>query len=177
MKTDRWIVKKLRNRDEKGIHEIIDTYAGLLYSIIGTHSRGYEAYHDECFNDVLLGIWNNIGSFDEKKGSFKNWICAIARYKALNLVRDKRKYLMDEEFEENKIVDPRSYNEESIVLRQEIEDMLSCLNEEDKGIFIDLFYKGLSVREVSQDRKISEASIYKRVSRGRGKIKEKREDY
>ncbi|MBO3444474.1 RNA polymerase subunit sigma-70, partial [Clostridium sp. CCUG 7971] len=34
--------------------------------------------------------WGNIKSFDKNKNNFKNWICAISKYKAIDY---KRKYL------------------------------------------------------------------------------------
>lgn len=74
MKSDRWIVAKIKDRDERGIHEIIDKYGGLLFSIIAKYSVGYGDFHEECFNDVLLAIWENIDQFDIGRGSFKSWI-------------------------------------------------------------------------------------------------------
>ena len=55
-----------------------------------------QGVQDECINDVLLAIWNNINSFDEERSTFKNWIMGIARFKSIDY---KRKYLKHLEYE------------------------------------------------------------------------------
>lgn len=47
-------------------------------------------YEEECISDVLFSIWENIEAFNYRESSFKNWICAIAKYKAIDY---KSKYL------------------------------------------------------------------------------------
>ena len=53
---------------------LIDNYNGLLTSIIRTHLKPIRNYEEECINDVLLAIWDNIEGFNAKESSFKNWI-------------------------------------------------------------------------------------------------------
>lgn len=174
MNKDFQIIKSIKNRDEKGMHLLIDKYGSLVKSVIYKHSYGYDSFHDECFNDCLLAVWENIDQFDEEKGSFKNWLCAIARYKALNLVRKNKKAMSNSEFEEDKVINTEDNVQKNFEIQEDIEDFLSCLSKEDRDIFLYLFYKGLTVGEVSEIYNLSQDTIYKRISRGRSKMKEKR---
>lgn len=63
----------LKNRKEEGILYVIETYGGLLQSIVRKRLFTYPDKAEECMNDIFLGIWMNIDSFDESKGSFINW--------------------------------------------------------------------------------------------------------
>ena len=89
MKDDEWIIKHIKKKNEKAIYELIDKYGNLLKAIIKRHSYGYTSYHEEYFNEVLLGVGENIDQFESKKGTFKNWLAGISRYQALNIVSSK----------------------------------------------------------------------------------------
>lgn len=51
--------------------------------------------------------------------------------------------------------------------------MLSYLSKEDRQVFIELFYNGKTVKEVAEERNISQDAIYQRISRGRKRMKKK----
>src|SRR5699024_159315 len=139
-----------KKKNEKAIYELIDKYGNLLKAIIKRHSYGYTSYHEECFNDVLLGVWENIDQFDSKKGTFKNWIAGISRYQALNIVRKYKKEIENLELEDNKIIDLKCRPAEELIIKEDLNDFLSSLSTLDREIFIYLFYQGLTVKEVSE---------------------------
>ncbi|MGF7186815.1 DNA-directed RNA polymerase specialized sigma24 family protein [Desulfitispora alkaliphila] len=72
------------------MYYVIDNYGGLIKSIVGKHLYNLQHLHEECLDDVLLAVWDNIDSFYPEKNSFKNWVAAIAKYKSIDY---KRKYL------------------------------------------------------------------------------------
>lgn len=174
MKDDEWIIKNIKNKNEKAIYELIDKYGNLLKAIIKRHSYGYTSYHEECFNDVLLGVWENINQFDSEKGSFKNWLGAISRYQALNTVRNHKKEMESLELEDNKIIDLKARPADELIIKEDLDDFLSSLSNLDREIFIYLFYQGLTVKEISEIYSLSTDSIYKRVSRARENFREKK---
>lgn len=63
---------------------IIDQYGGFITFIVRKYLGYLKNYKEECIDNVLLDIWNNINYFDESKSTFKNWIGSIAKYKAIN---------------------------------------------------------------------------------------------
>ena len=69
---------------------LIDNYGGIIASVVRKHLGTLINYEEECINDVLLSIWESINGYDKDKNTFKNWICAIAKYKSINY---RKKYL------------------------------------------------------------------------------------
>ena len=48
---------------------------------------------EEVFYDVIMKIWNNIDSYNQKKSNFESWIAVIAKYSALDRLRKILKIL------------------------------------------------------------------------------------
>ncbi|MDU5107992.1 MULTISPECIES: sigma-70 family RNA polymerase sigma factor [unclassified Clostridium] len=168
------IVYFIKKRNEKGLELLIDYYGGLITSIIKKHLYNLYDKQEECIDDVFLSIWNNIDSFDSSKNTLKNWIAAISQYRAIDY---KRKYLrlLNEEVDisqvENQLYLNNIINEDE--LRSDIEELLCCLKQEDKDVFIKRYIEGKSMKEVALETGIKEEVIYNRISRGRKKLRRK----
>lgn len=65
--TETNFVEQLKEHNEKALSYMIQQYGGLLSSVVNRHLRLLKEYREECLNDVFLGIWKNIGYYDEKK--------------------------------------------------------------------------------------------------------------
>ncbi len=169
---DQAIIKKIKNKNENGIRELIAKYGSLLKAIIKRHLYNLNIYTDECFNDVLLNIWSNIESFDESKSSFKNWICAVARYRALNYLENYANKENKDNYDELCTVSCSDNTFEKMMIKEDLEDLLKNLNVSDRELFYKLFYEGFTVKELAFSENVSEDAIYQRVSRARKKIKE-----
>lgn len=168
MSLDREIVEGIKRKDENAFNILVDIYGGVIKSIVIYHMRGFLEYTDECINDVLLSVWNNIESYDSEKNSLKNWLGAIAKYKCIDY---KKKYFKDLslcELDEN-IVDQRNYVMED--MSEEIESILSCLSDEDRGLFYRYYIIGESIKEISQKSGRSKDYLFNRLSRGRKRIR------
>ena len=63
----------IKKRKEEGILYVIETYGGLLNAIVRKRLFTAPDRVEECMNDIFLGIWKNIDSFDESRGSFEGW--------------------------------------------------------------------------------------------------------
>lgn len=148
---------------------LIDQYNGLITSVIRYHLGSLINYEEECVSDTLLAIWDNVEGFDQDKNTFKNWICAIAKYKAIDY---KRKYL-------NKIqisdLDEQNYYIDKNLLKIEIQDELNetlkFLSEEDKEIFRRYYLNDESVIDIANDKKLAISSVHSKLSRGKAKIR------
>jgi RNA polymerase sigma factor, sigma-70 family len=170
---DEEIYSLIKLRNEKGMELLINEYAPLIKAIVKKHLYNLTNYQEECINDVYLGIWNNIGSFDNKKNILKNWIAAISKYKAIDY---KRKYLRTLEYldiDELEIEGDYSIEKEALKdeFEHEIEKLLRNLNPLDKQLFIKLFLKEESIKEVSEEFNLKPSIVYNRVSRGKSKLR------
>ena len=149
---------------------LIDNYRGIITSVVRKHLGVLEIYEEECVNDVLLAVWNNIDSFDRGKNELKNWICAIAKNKAIDY---KRKYIkkISTEKAENNI----SYIDKNLIqkeIEEEIEEMLGYLSDRDKELFKKYYLEDFDLEEIAVNTDTKVSNLYNRLSRGRRKIKE-----
>ena len=132
-----------------------------------------QSVQDECINDVLLGLWNNIDKFDENKSEFKNWIAGIAKFKAIDY---KRKYLRELDNENvddlNITVDDSIHELLKNELSLEMQEMMNSLKEKDRELFYKLYVEEIEVDKVSQETGIKRDVIYNRVSRAKKKLRD-----
>lgn len=169
------MVSGILNQREDALIEIKNTYGRLLYGVINKIlSSSYEVLDiEECFNDVLMSIWGNIDCYDETKGELRNFLISVAKYRALDFKRklSKRKISLElnEEIIEGTI--------EETTYVDEIDDdafysLIENLKEKDKIIFVKKYLLDESMDKISKDLDMTKEAIYKRLIRGRKKIKE-----
>lgn len=168
------LVQELKRKNEDALHFVIDQYGGLIKSIVAHHLYRFNHVHDECIDDILLAVWNHIDSFNEKANSFKNWLAAISKYKAIDY---KRKYIKlakkqqhgDYELEINRV------NEEQLATKKELsletEALLEQLTPEDRQLFIDYYIDGKDTASLANELSVNKSVIHNRLSRGRRKLK------
>lgn len=170
-KTDEDLARLIASGDEYAFEELIRRYGGLIKSIVHYHLRDISMWQDDCINDILFKIWQNIDRFDAEKNNLKNWIGAVAKYRAIDY---KRKYYRDltaGELNEN-IADEKEIHQD--ILREEIDkeitSLLSNLKEKDREIFIRHYIMEQSVKEISTAEGREPSWVYNRLSRGRKKL-------
>ena len=166
-------IKYLKKKNEKGLEYVINNYGWIINSTVKKHLYNLKDYQDECINDILLGIWNNIESFDESKSTFKNWVGAIARYKTIDYKRKYLKYLKEENIDELEIGSKEGVFEKITKneLDKDTNQLLNNLNDKDKKIFLKLFVEEQEVEVISKEMNLHKSNIYNRVSRGKMKLR------
>ncbi|MDD4169973.1 MAG: hypothetical protein PHD36_06935 [Desulfotomaculaceae bacterium] len=80
--TEENFVAQLQMRNQNALAYVIDHYAWILKTVIKKHLFYLPDLYEECMNDCLLAIWNNIGNYAPERNSFKNWVGGIAKYKS-----------------------------------------------------------------------------------------------
>ena len=56
-------------------------------------------------------------------------------------------------------------------INEDVEDILRCLNNKDKELFIKYYIEGYELEEIAKTNKTNVTNLYSRLSRGRKKIK------
>lgn len=143
---------QLKTKNEKALDYVIDTYGWIIKSVIKKHLYNLQSVQDECINDVLLGLWNNIDKFDENKSEFKNWIAGIAKFKAIDYKRKYLRELDNENVDDLNITVDDSINELlKNELSLEMQEMMNSLKEKDRELFYKLYVEEIEVDKVSQE--------------------------
>lgn len=171
---------KLKNRDDKALEYVIDSYGALVNGIVRNIliSLNNEGLIEECISDVFLGVWNNIDRFKGDNKKFKSWIGAISKYKAIDYYRKNKESCNETEIVENE-VSGQWIVEEKVIQDIEVNkvvDLINRLKEPDRSIFIMKFLFGYSSKKISEILDITVSSIDTKISRGRKKLKEKYEE-
>lgn len=169
--TDDELVRLIARKDEDAFGELIRRYGGLIKAIAGYHLKDISMWRDDCVNDVLFALWQNIDRFDAEKNTLKNWIGAVAKYRAINYKRKFYRELTAGELTED-ITDGKGADAD--ILKREIEEetisLLSGLSPDDREIFIKRYFHELSIDEIAAQKNKKPSWIYNRLSRGRKKL-------
>lgn len=166
-------IQQLQLKNEEALFYVIDTYGGLLMAVIKKHLAAVPDRQEECMNDVLLKIWDHSSCFDEKKSSFKNWAAAVAKYCAIDYLRQYQRELQQLDLEKISIAkeDAELLGVIEKEISEETEQLLACLKPEDQKLFWKLYVEEKSMEEVSRETGMKKDVIYNRVSRGKKKIR------
>ena len=170
-------VELIRKRQEDGILYVIDTYGVLLKSIVRRRLFTWPDRIDECMNDMFLGIWQNIDSFDEKKGSFAGWAAGVARLEAIDVLRRIRREPCSVSLEDMEAEipaeDPGLFALAKQELSRETEEMLNCLPPKDRELFRRIFMEEETPEDAGRALGISRDNVYVRIFRGKKRIRGK----
>ncbi len=175
--SDDQIIDALRRGEDQGIQWLVEVYLGLIYAVVNKNigSAGTSQDVEECVNDVLLGIWNNIDKFKET-GSFKSWVAAIAKFKAIDASRKALRTKSHEVGDDGEIEQMASHEsiENKLVekeTKQALLALLKGLEMQDQELFIRKYFMDEANWEISDKIGLSQSVINNRLSRGRKKLK------
>ena len=171
--TEQNFIHHLKQRNEKALMFVVDEYSGFLKSVISKNMSYMQEYQEECMNDVLLAIWDNIYSFHPEKNSFKNWIAAIAKYKSIDYLRKYSKQFKEVSLENIEYEQAVNQNDLENDISEKTEELLSCLSLEDKELFMRLYVNGESIESISKSVDLNKSAIYNRLSRAKKKLRKK----
>ncbi|WP_414047587.1 sigma-70 family RNA polymerase sigma factor [Macrococcus equi] len=164
---DSKIIQLIQSRDEHGIQLLLKEYGGLIKAIVKKNLYHFESHLDECINDCLFGIWNNIHKYDSNKNSFKNWICVIAKYQSIDMLRKYQKDTETTSLENNVI-----YVDQGLKLHEQAWfDLIKDLSEVDQQILTMIYLEGYKPEEVAAMLGQKTSNIYNRTSRAKEKLR------
>lgn len=171
--TENNFVLQMKNRNEKALEYVLNNYGWIIKTVVKKHLYNLENYQEECINDILLGIWNNIYSFDESKNTFKNWIAGISKYKSIDYKRKYLKYLEQQSLSSFELtMEDNSLSElTKKELNEDLDELLNCLKSEDKELFLKLYVEEEGIDLVSKETGLKKDIIYNRLSRCKRKIR------
>ncbi len=92
--TDEALIRAIARGDSAAMHALFARYRSKVFRFLQRLLR-CEASADELTDDVFLEIWRSADRF-EGRSAVATWILAIARFKALSLLRRERECELDE---------------------------------------------------------------------------------
>lgn len=163
----------LKCKDLKALDYLVDNYSDLLlkvsYSVLNNRELS-----EECVNDVLLKIWDNIGSFKDDKEEFPKWLAVITKRQAIDILRKEKRHSFNLELNEDLAYRTSDNAFEEVNKKLEREELKTDIEKLDKGskdIIVRRYFKDESVEEISNNLGISKAAVSNRLLRGKKKLK------
>ncbi|MFD3157182.1 sigma-70 family RNA polymerase sigma factor [Haloimpatiens sp. FM7330] len=161
---------ELKKKNPKALEYTISIYANLVFkvviNILGTNNMESAK---ECVNDVYLLIWDKINLYNPEKSSFKNWLLAISKYKAIDFKRSISKNNINVPLENQLLYDELNIEDEIITKekKKELFELLNSLNKKDKEIFIRKYFLDENIESIAKSLSSSKGAIYNRLWRGK----------
>lgn len=173
-KEDSQIVELFLARDQTAISYTEQKYKPLCLKI-AYNILGDRAESEECFNDVLLGVWNSIPP--NKPRSLKAYVCKIARNVSLSRLkyntRQKRHAGCDCSLEELSEVIPDSRlsaEKTDEEIGRAIDAFLNTLSESARTVFLRKYWFFDSVADIAERCGFSESKVNNILYRTRNKL-------
>src|SRR5882762_6406796 len=132
-----------------------------------------EATAEDLISEVFLDVWRQAGRF-EGRSAVSTWLLAIARFKALSILRRRPEEELDEEAAEA-IEDTSDTPDVTLEKKQKADVIRKCLGglSADHREIVDLvYYHEKSVEEVAEIVGIPEATVKTRMFYARKKLAE-----
>lgn len=163
----------LKCRDLKALDYLVDNYSDLIlkvsYSVLNNRELS-----EECVNDVLLKIWDNIASFKDNNENFPKWLVVITKRQAIDILRKEKKHSLNLELNEDlgyRTNDNAFEEVNKKIEREELKAGIEKLDRSSKDIVVRRYFKDESVEEISNDLGISKGAVSNRLLRLKKKLK------
>jgi RNA polymerase sigma-70 factor (ECF subfamily) len=79
-------IARLADGDRDALRDLFERYGSLVHSVAYRVVRDHQLA-EECTQDVFVTLWRRAGDFDAGRGRVAAWLLAIARNRAIELVR------------------------------------------------------------------------------------------
>jgi len=128
---------------------------------------------EDLISEVFLDVWRQAGKF-EARSAASTWLMAIARFKALSMLRRKPEEELDDETAE--AIEDLSDDPETTVQKKDkgeiLRKCLSALSQDHREIIDLVYYHEKTVEEVAEMVGIPEATVKTRMFYARKKLSE-----
>ncbi len=164
------LIQDLQKRKAGSLEQIKLHYGPLIRYVIAPILPD-QRDREECFSDVLLRVWERIDGFDPQRGSWTNWLSAIARNAAVD--RARRLPPAGEELLET-IPAPNSDPEQELLRKErqrELRRALDNLKEYDKALFFRKYYYRQSTAQIAAEQGTTERAVEGRLYRIRKELR------
>lgn len=88
---DRALVRRMAAGDEAALGELHDRFAPLLYSVV-LRILGDADDAEEVLEETFWQAWRQAGRYEEGRGGISTWLVMIARSRAVDRTRSRRRF-------------------------------------------------------------------------------------
>jgi RNA polymerase sigma-70 factor, ECF subfamily len=179
---DRELVRRAQKDDKAAFEELVKRHQSRVFAVAGGILRNREDVEDIA-QQVFLKAYFSLKRFDQR-AAFSTWLYKITVNECWDLLRKRkvRPLVFEAEFSEEQA---RQYDgmaekadgvpdvSERLALRQEVEELMECLEERDRMMLVMKEVQGFSVEEIAEILEINGNTVKVRLFRARQRITER----
>ncbi len=171
---DEELVARIASRDERGLTDAIELYAGQVKSIC-LRICVDELEADGVVSAVFWELWNGIAKYDNRRGTLRTYLLTLARSRAIDRqraaatrARNCQKFFESHRphFSGNTIMNEGTNSQEIKERGDELRLAIARLPEQQKSALELAFYDGLTHREVAARQSLPLGTIKTNIRRG-----------
>ena len=170
--SDEVLIGRIANGDRLAMQVLFARHHVRVFRFVLRLVR-QEATAEDLISEVFLDVWRQAGRF-EGRSQVSTWLLAIARFKALSVLRRKPEQELDEEAAEA-IEDTSDTPDVTLEKKQKADAIRKCLgglSAEHREVVDLVYYHEKSVEEVAEIVGIPEATVKTRMFYARKKLAE-----
>ena len=174
------LVKLLKKDAEQGLASLMQSYTGLVCSVIKSGSSLFSAEDiEELASDVFFDFYRNVKKYKPELGSIKTFLCIMAKHKALDLARKRARengnVSMDDEetflqFADELAVEEEFFGEEA---RNALFSEIASLGEPDSEIITRKFFLREPTKSIAERLGLTISNVDVRTHRALARLREK----
>ena len=179
---DRELVRRAQKDDKAAFEELVRRHQSRVCAVAGGILRNREDVEDIA-QQVFMKAYFSLKRFDQR-AAFSTWLYKITVNECWDLLRKRkvRPLVFEAEFSEEQA---RQYDgmeekadgvpdvSERMALRQEVEELMECLEERDRMMLVMKEVQGFSVEEIAELMEINANTVKVRLFRARHRITER----
>jgi RNA polymerase sigma-70 factor, ECF subfamily len=156
---ERSLLTRLRAREEAALGELYDRLSpwvlGVAYRVLGDADEA-----EEVLSDVFVQVWRRIDQHDALRGPLTPWVLSIARNRALDLLRRRRRWWRKAERVERaqaaeapeapSMAESTEASVPGWPVHRAVHQALAALPEEQRHVVLLAYFEGLSHSEIAQ---------------------------
>ena len=182
MEEDRELVRRAQKEDKEAFEELVRRHQNRVFAVAGGILRNREDVEDIA-QQVFLKAYFSIKRFDQR-AAFSTWLYKITVNECWDLLRKKkvRPLVFEAELSEEQSQvyqasseqsDGRPDTSERLAAQEQVEELMSCLDERDRTMLVLKEVQGFSVEEIAEMMEINANTVKVRLFRARQRITER----
>jgi RNA polymerase sigma-70 factor, ECF subfamily len=176
MRNERRLQRALARRERAAWSAVYDRHVrevfGFIYHLVG----GDRVLAEDIHQEVWLTAMEGFGSFDARRGLFRDWLMGIARHRVSRHFRGRSPKLLEAGMEgyvqTHDSALPQAEQLEEIERADVIRAALLRLNPEHRDVLLKKYVEGFSVVEIAGRTGRSAKAVESLLSRARDRLRE-----
>jgi len=179
---DRELVRRAQKDDKQAFEALVLRHQNRVFAVAGGILRNREDVEDIA-QQVFLKAYFSIKRFDQR-AAFSTWLYKITVNECWDLLRKRkvRPLVVEADLSEEQAQvyqasseqsDGKPDTSEQLAARQQVDELMSCLDERDRAMLVMKEVQGFSVEEIAEIMEINGNTVKVRLFRARQKITER----